>query len=110
MPPTGVVPDIAVNVRPEVERGYLADPFITINAAPSSPGATNQIVSSIRVRKKLTEADLVKAKQEGRSIEAALNGATNPPAAVAEPPKVVRDPVLARALDLLKGLSVIRAR
>ena len=109
VPATGVVPDIVVNVRPEVERGYLADPFGVVRSASAATGQTNQIVSSVRVRKRLTEADLVKAKQAGRPLESASDS-TAPAAVPTEPQKVVRDPVLARALDLLKGLDVMRSR
>ncbi len=109
VPATGVVPDIVVNVRPEVERGYLADPFGVARSASAATSQTNQIVSSVRVRKRLTEADLVKAKQAGRPLESASDP-TVPAAVPAEPQKIVRDPVLARALDLLKGLDVIRSR
>ncbi len=109
VPATGVIPDIVVNVRPEVERGYLADPFGVVRPASAATSQTNQIVSSVRVRKRLTEADLVKAKQSGRPLESASE-ATNPTATPTEPQKIVRDPVLARALDLLKGLDVMRSR
>ncbi len=109
IPATGIVPDIVVNVRPEVERGYLADPFGVVRTTPTAAGQTNQIISSVRVRKRLTEADLVKAKQTGRPLESASE-ATNLATAPTEPQKIVRDPVLARALDLLKGLDVMRSR
>jgi len=109
VPATGVIPDIVVNIRPEVERGYLADPFGVVRPASAATSQTNQIVSSVRVRKRLTEADLVKAKQSGRPLESASE-ATNPTATPTEPQKIVRDPVLARALDLLKGLDVMRSR
>lgn len=109
VPATGVIPDIVVNIRPEVERGYLADPFGVVRPASAATSQTNQIVSSVRVRKRLTEADLVKAKQSGRPLESASE-ATHPTATPTEPQKIVRDPVLARALDLLKGLDVMRSR
>jgi Peptidase family S41 len=106
LPPAGVVPDIAVNIRAEAERAYLADPFGIVSSATTAPSGTNQIAAAARPRRKLTEADLVRARQENRPLDAP----TNLPVAAVEPPKVVRDPALARALDLLKGLSVIRAR
>lgn len=104
LPAGGVVPDIAVTVRAEAERAYLAEPFGPAAKVANAPGGTNQVATP-RVRRKLTEADLVRARQENRP----LDSPTNVPAAAVEPPKVVRDPALARALDLLKGLSVMRA-
>ncbi len=105
IPGSGLVPDIAVAVRPETERAYLMDPF-ALAVAPSATGATNRVAAPPRIRKKLTEADLVRARQEGKPIDAVTNAAGTP----VELPKIIRDPVLARAVDLLKGLSVVHAR
>lgn len=106
LPVGGVVPDIAVNIHAEAERAYLADPFGLASPSTNTPTGTNQLAAAAaRPRRKLTEADLVRARQENRPLDAP----TKVPAATVEPPKLVRDPVLARALDLLKGLNVIRA-
>ncbi len=103
LPAGGVVPDIPVTVRTETERSYLADPFAL--ALGSANLGTNRVAAAPKVRKKLTEADLVRARQEGKSVEAVTNASGAP----VELPRVIRDPVLARAVDLLKGLSVVRA-
>ena len=105
VPGSGVVPDIAVAVRPETERSYLADPF-ALAIVTGATGTTNRVAAPPRVRKKLTEADLVRARQEGRPLDAVTNASGTP----VELPKIIRDPVLARAVDLLKGLSVVHAR
>jgi hypothetical protein len=101
--PEGIRPDIEVSSRPEVERAYLADPFTPIVTRTNASNATNQIVSSVHIRKKLTEADLVRSRQVTRETNAPQVTAMTP-----EPPRPVRDPALARALDLLKALSIVR--
>ncbi len=99
----GVRPDIPVRVSPEQERAYLADPYTLIqNGIPQAQG-TNQIVSTVTVRRRVTEADLVRQRRsatEGLAL-------TNTAAGKVEAP-VIRDPALGRALDLLKGLAVLR--
>lgn len=104
--PEGLQPDIAVKVSPEHERAYLADPFTSITAGPGSPTGTNQVVGTVSVRRRLTEAELVRQRR------ATLDGSASsnvPPASAAEPAvKIVRDPVLGRALDLIKGLAVLQ--
>ncbi len=109
--PTGVTPDIAVAVREEEEKGWIVDPFgpspLMALASSQTDGAVGTNAVS-RPRRRLTEADLVRSRREGK-IGAPTNSPQNlleSPAAVS-PPKLVRDPALARALDLLKGLSVI---
>jgi len=106
----GLKPDIEVAVRPDVELVYLEDPY----AVPGGKGsllagnlsATNQTEDTNRTprRTRLTEADLVRARREGTNLDAG-----SPVARDAEPEKpLIRDPVLARAVDLLKGLAVVR--
>ena len=96
IPETGVVPDIAVRVNPDHERAHVEDPF---QPAPgAAAGATAR-------RRNLTEADLVRARREGRRPEAAEPAADGDRAASSP---VVHDPVLARALDLLQGLQLLK--
>ena len=106
----GVTPDIAVPINPVDERAYYADAFKVI-ARPDSasgtglggtnaPGGTNRVVR----RPRLNEAELVRERREGITLDSDL-----PPQRETESDKpVVRDPVLARALDVLKGLAVVR--
>ena len=87
---------------------YYADAFAATARSELSGGAgssltnvagsTNQSARRIR----LNEAELVRERREGLS-EADLAGARD---REGEKP-IVRDPVLARALDLLKGLAVV---
>jgi C-terminal processing protease CtpA/Prc len=104
----GLKPDIAVDVSSADERAYYADAFKVIprtNATGSSlapgnlAGTTNRNVR----RPRFNEAELVRERREGATLDADDNERE------AEPDKpVVHDPVLARALDLLKGLAVVR--
>ena len=107
--PGGVGPDIEVTVSPQAERAFFDDAYATIAAAmpiPSDaaffqPNETNRASR----RQRLSEADLVRERREGTTN---LDG--DVPAGTERKPEkpVVRDPVLARAIDLLKGLAVVR--
>lgn len=98
MPSAGLKPDIAVTVAAEEERAFYAEPYrslgrpgIVAHQDPNAPG-------------RLNEAELVRRMKAGQSLDA--------PAVVTAPSvstPQVRDPALARALDLLKGLAVVRA-
>jgi hypothetical protein len=107
----GVRPDIDVAVDPEEELAYYANAFVILPKtntlasvkvpSPAPSGATN--LASRRIR--LNEAALVREHREGldRDLDAEV------PPQGSEPAKpLVNDPVLARALDLVKGLGVVR--
>jgi len=103
----GVVPDIAVRVNPQEERAYFADAY----AVPQRTNAfytagistTNELAVTNRSgrRTRLNEAELVRERREGR-----IEPDGGPDLEPAKPG--VQDPVLARAMDVLKGLAVIR--
>jgi len=106
----GVNPDIAVRVAPDDERIYYSDAFRSLHSTNqlfASPGIsfTNQLSSTNRARRtRFNEAELVRERREGPPLDTDLS-----PPRETEPEKpVVRDPALARALDLLKGLAVVR--
>jgi C-terminal processing protease CtpA/Prc len=108
----GVKPDIEVAVGAEDEQAYLTDPFRELQAsnllAAATSSSTNNVANETNrpPRHRFTEADLVRERREGANREPALAG---PGAKETEPEKpMVRDPVLARALDLIKGLAVVR--
>lgn len=106
--PQGVKPDIEVNVTPQDERAYMGDPFKDLrrtNLVASAPVAsTNSAGGTNRVRRaRFNEAELVRERREGVNSEVELTTSDED----AEHP-TVRDPVLARALDVLKGLTVVR--
>jgi C-terminal processing protease CtpA/Prc len=93
VPPGGVEPDITVTVPLAEERAFLENPF----ASARSPNASGRPA-------RLTEADLVRMRRERRETPTAAPAETTP--AVEAP--VVADPALARALDLLKGIALVR--
>jgi hypothetical protein len=107
----GLKPDITVEVKPEAERAYYADAFQVVSnsngMAGSALNATNALNGTNRLsrRSRFNEAELVRERKEGIGPEVDL--ASGRLASREEPP-TVQDPALARALDLLKGLAVVR--
>jgi C-terminal processing protease CtpA/Prc len=108
--PEGLKPDIQVQVNLEDERAYYADAFKVIQPAQLMADATlsitnqGQLTSTNRNRRpRFNEAELVRERKEGVNLD-------QEPASGKEPDDkpMVHDPVLARALDLLKGLAVVR--
>jgi hypothetical protein len=107
----GLKPDIEVAVKPEDEKAWIADPYkesssvAELFARLNGTTATNGTNHATRTR--TTEADLMRLRKEqpGVDLDYAIPSApTND-----EPEKpVIRDPVLGRALDLIKGISAIR--
>ena len=99
----GLKPDIDVTVSEEAERAFYADAFLVVSNKPSDLSATNQASATNQTRVRFNEAELVREHRAGESPDEMI--AKRPP----EPQvPVVSDPALARALDLLKGLAVVR--
>ena len=105
----GLKPDIRVEVSSAEERAFYADAYKVLSRAEPLAAAglslTNSASSTNRAarRPRMNEAELVRERREGIS-EADVTALRE-----REPEKpVVSDPVLARALDLLKGLAVVR--
>lgn len=102
----GLKPDIEVAVGADEEKSYYADAYavltngVTLTATNLAGRDTN------RPLPRITEADLVRARREGAADPEDQAERTATMAGAEKP--VVRDPALARALDLLKGLAVIR--
>lgn len=107
----GVKPDISVEVSPQDERAYYTDAFKDIPRNPllasANATATNGLAGTNRAarRARFNEAELVRERKEGipADVELPIGGRNNEP----EQP-MVQDPALARALDVLKGLAVVR--
>lgn len=103
LPAGGVKPDIEVAVKQADEKAYWEDPWRTVgggNAAPAAAAAAS--ASSLR---RINEAELMRQRREeigDRGVEPARVHAPAPPK------PALQDPALARALDLLKGLSILR--
>jgi len=96
LPFDGFPPDIRVDVPAEDERHYVEDPFYAPPAVASSTTARAP---------RLTEADLVRIHRDGLGGAAPRRPRTETP-----PAPRVTDPVLARALDLLKSLAILESR
>ncbi|HHY86324.1 MAG TPA: hypothetical protein GYA07_12465 [Verrucomicrobia bacterium] len=89
----GVRPDIEVEIDPDAERVYYADAYYT---------ATREGTNGTR-RVRFSEADLVREHRQG--LGRAVESEQRPQESL---PPLVTDPTLARAIDLLKGLAVVR--
>ena len=107
----GIKPDIEVKTNPDEERAYYEQPW----QAPVQSVKTNAAVTNVAAILPLTnggpfrrfnEAELVREQRDGADLEAEFS---HGPRLQTDPSlKIVRDPVLARALDLLKGLAVVQ--
>lgn len=100
----GIKPDIDVTVGAEQERAFYADEFLVVtNANESGAGPTNLEAGTNGPPVLFNEAELVREHRAGENPDEQT--AKRPP----EPKvPVISDPTLARALDLLKGLAVVR--
>lgn len=105
----GVKPDISVEVSPQDELAYYADAYRELsrtNNFKSTGVANEQLSGTNRLRRpRVNEAELVRERREGFSPEGQI-AASRSEGEIEKP--VVRDPALARALDVLKGLAVVR--
>jgi hypothetical protein len=98
-----VRPDIAVDIGAEDERAFMKNPFALMNTNHvNSPVVTNGLLPSVDYT---SEADLVRDRIKDGDQEA------SPTLPRKTPPQTptIRDPVLARAVDLIKGLAIVRA-
>ena len=107
----GIKPDIVVKTNPEDEKAYWEHPWqMPGEAGKTNAAGTNVTASSSRTNggafRRFNEAELVREQRDGADLEAEFGGGgrfqTDPGLTI------VRDPVLARALDLLKGLAVVQ--
>ncbi len=101
----GINPDITLDVSLEAERAYFLDAYK--DPLKAAELAANLVGTNNPPRRRINEAELVRRQREG------LNPDEDTPATKARPNElakpVVRDPALARALDLLKGLAVVKS-
>ena len=97
-----VQPDIIVATSPDDERALMKNPYESpAQNDTNAPSATNNLLPFVD---HTSEADLVRAKiKDGDEPEPV------PAERAAAPQKpFIRDPVLARAVDLIKGLAIVR--
>jgi Peptidase family S41 len=94
--------DIAVTVKTEEEKKFFENPYAALSQSETnSNSSTNDFSPFID---HTSEADLVRAKiKDGDEDED-----TAPAARPAPAKPVIRDPVLARAVDLIKALAIVR--
>jgi len=97
---SGKSPDIAVTVSGADEINFLANPFF-IPVAPKnvSPVSTNEFAEFVD---HTSEADLVRQRVKDGDEDSSATPRVTPSA------PVVRDPALARALDLFKALAALQ--
>lgn len=101
LPSRGVKPDIDVTVSEADEARYYEDAYASLASAGGglAPGTR-------ATAKMINEAELVRRHREGLNPDAPAEAETTI-VPVAAPPQV-RDPVLNRAIDLLKGIALMR--
>jgi hypothetical protein len=93
-------PDIAVAVKPADEKKFLENPYAALAAETNVVTGTNDFTPFID---HTTEADLVREKiKDGDEDE---NSAPSQPTEPQKP--FIHDPVLARAVDLIKALAFV---
>ena len=95
-------PDIVVATNPDNERAFMENSYAEpVPDGTNAPTNTNSLLPFVD---HTSEADLVRAKiKDGGEFEPASAGRAS------EPSKpFIRDPVLARAVDLIKGLAIVR--
>lgn len=109
-PTSGLKPDIYVDVDPADELVWFDDSF-KVPAKPlakiMSTGTNETALASTNrsSRRRLNEAELVRMLKEGINPE---NEVASGAREMERAKGLVSDPVLARALDLLKGLTVVQ--
>jgi hypothetical protein len=112
----GVLPDIAVPVGAEEERAYFADAYKLLGlsqVAAAAVGASKEsTLTNNQSRFRINEAELVRLQREGNLPDEDAPLPVLPDKTVAGKPaldkSVVRDPALARALDLLKAIAIVQ--
>ena len=99
----GLKPDVAVTVKTEDEKLYLEDPYVAlVQSKTNAVGATNDSFAPFIDH--TSEADLVREKiKDGDQDENSM-----PPRPIEPQKPYIHDPVLARAVDLIKALAVVR--
>ncbi len=101
--PGKILPDIAVDTAADAEKKFQENPFAAAGAATNAAGifSKGDLVPFVD---HMSEAELVHRKiKDGEDVE---DADLTPRAAPPQP--VIRDPALARAVDLLKALAVLK--
>jgi hypothetical protein len=96
--PGKIAPDITVAVSSAQEKNFQQDPFAATETKAANPAAGPDLGAFID---HTSEAELVR-----RRVKDGDDAVAEAPRAVPQP--VIRDPALARAVDLLKALAVLK--
>jgi len=104
-------PDIALDLAADDEKQWMADPYKVLHKVETAKDAdadsfASEGTSNAPIRRRMNEAELVRAQHEGIDPETDL--ATDRPKSKTDDAPVLSDPALLRGLDLLKGLSVVQ--
>ena len=98
--PKSLTPDIVVAVSMDDERKFQDNPFLANSSNSFSTASATNLLAFVD---HTSEAELVRKRVKDGEDEGDISTPR------AEPPQpVVRDPELARAMDLLKALAVLR--
>src|SRR5579859_6965922 len=98
--PGKVLPDIALDITADREKAFLTDPFTDIVTNQISVADTNDILPLID---HTSEAELVQKRiKDGEEDDSTPT--IRPDAAI----PYIHDPALARAVDLIKALAIVR--
>jgi hypothetical protein len=101
----GVKPDIAIDSNLQDEKIYLQDPYKDLHPGQIAQADATTNVPAVR-RPRFNEAELVREHKAGEDTQEAIDDTRATPEEPSAP--IIADPVLARALDLLKGLAVVQ--
>lgn len=106
LPSDGVKPDITVNIAADREAEYFEDPYAQLQVTTTGE-QTPEGFYQLRPQRRINEADLIRQQRQrnGNEPEPALPTVEE---GDGNEPRTVQDPVLARAIDLLHGLSVVK--
>jgi C-terminal processing protease CtpA/Prc len=113
----GLAPDIKVEITEADERDYFEDAFRVLPktmarfsgaGGPSTNNLAGGASTNRSSRRRINEAELVRMQREGTELD--TNAPLAPPKFKGSEKPAVQDPVLVRALDLLKGISVVQRR
>lgn len=106
----GLVPDIEAPSSLADEKAWLGDPYKDLHPAalPAGDSGTNNVAESEPPRRPTNEAELVRERRSGESLDDDDNSIDQNVPDQPPPPPVIADTSLARALDLLKGIAVLQ--
>jgi hypothetical protein len=104
-------PDIAVLASDADAKAWMADPFKVLHKPEVAKDADADSIATESAtvgpsRRRMNEAELVREQREGLDPEAEL--AVGGGAKIRNDAPHIEDPVLVRALDLLKGLAIVQ--